>query len=111
MEKSVTIKLVEPIIAHQGAVREITVKAPGLPLYQQYGNPYEFLPTDDGKSVYVENDRAIEAYMKACVVPPDDDPLLLDQVGLQDAIALREAILGFFVAARLAIASRTSRTS
>jgi len=110
MAKTVTVKLTERLIAHEREIAEITVKAPGLTLYQQHGDPFEWVPGADDKPVYVEDNQAIEAYMKACIVPPEDNPLLLNQVGLADSMALKDAVLGFFFEAKRALASRRSPT-
>lgn len=115
MAKSVTVALQEPITGHKGQITEVKVKAPGLALYQRHGDPFEFVRAGSGRKaqpVYVEYNEAIDAYLDACVeLPAGESPLLKDQIGLLDAMAIKDALLGFFGEARLALVSQTSPTS
>jgi hypothetical protein len=112
MAKTVQVKLVEPIVGHRGPIHEVTVKAPGFALYAEHGDPFDWIRIgDDERPHYIENDKAVRAYMRACILPPEDNPLLLDQIGLADAQAVKDALIGFFVEARLARLSPTSPTS
>lgn len=109
--RSVTIQLSEPVVGHQGPITEVVLRPPSLPQYLAIGEPWSVVPAPDGREgAVVENDAAIAAYGEACVAEPRDK-LLLGQIGLADAMAIKDAILDFFVAARQARRSPTSPTS
>lgn len=101
MAKIVTIVLSEPIVGHRGVITEIVLKPPNLAQYMAIGEPVSVVPGPQGEGVVVDNDAAIAAYAEACMVEPKDK-LLLDQVQLADAMEVKEAIIGFFLAARRA---------
>src|SRR5258708_16187511 len=94
MARTVTIKLREPIVGHQGAITEIVLRPPGLLEYARLGDPVSVVPGPNGEALVVDNDAAIAAYIDACTVEPQDK-LLLSQVQLADAIDVKEAVLGF----------------
>jgi hypothetical protein len=110
MAKTVTVRLREPIVGHQGAVTEIVLRPPNLVEYARIGDPVSVVPDGGGGGIVVDNDAAIAAYVEACTVEPRDK-LLLAQVSLADAMDVKDAILGFFAAARLARTSPNSPTS
>jgi hypothetical protein len=110
MSKTKTIPLSKPLIGHDEPVREIKVRAPNLAEYGSIGEPFTWArPSDDAPAVYIENDAAISRYLDVCIVEPKDKNLLA-QIELEDAMTLKEEILGFFLEARLARASRSSPT-
>lgn len=110
MPKTTTVPLRTPIAGHGGPISQVVVKAPTLPQYMAIGEPFSAVPAPDGKTVVVENDAAIAAYAEVCIAEPQDR-LLLAQVELVDAMAIKDAILDFFVEARQASRSPTSPTS
>lgn len=109
MAKTVTITLLEPIVGHDGAVREIVMRPPNLMEFARIGEPLTAMAGADGNAIVVDNDVAITAYLERCIVEPKDK-LLLDQVQLADAFRIKEAFLDFFGEARQAAKSVTSPT-
>lgn len=106
MSKNVTITLVEPIVGHT-TIKEIVLRPPGLLEYAAIGDPAAMMRADNDVLQIVENDAAIARYVDCCIVEPADK-LLLEQVGLEDAMAIKEAILDFFVKARTSRMERTA---
>lgn len=97
MAKAVTIDLLDPLTGHKGPVKTITIREPKGKEFLAFGDPYIVARQPDGTLYPVEDGGAIARYIEACV---DLDPLLLDQLGLADAIRVKETVLGFFTDAR-----------
>jgi hypothetical protein len=110
MLKTVTIKLSEPIVGHEGPITEVELRSPNLMEYARIGEPATWVKAGEDRYLSIDNDHAVEAYVQACVVEPKDK-LLLNQIGLADGMAIKDAILDFFGEARRARLSPTSPTS
>lgn len=68
--------------------------------YWTLGDPFDWLPGQEGQPVYVEYIAVIRAYAAVCVKP---DPRLsagdmIDALDVRDSRALRGAVLRFFTA-------------
>lgn len=120
MPKTVTIKLREPLVGHGGQVTELIVKEPKGRDFLELGEPHSYARAGkDGLVVHTENDAAVQGYFERCVgtakgpkdLPLADPILILDQLCLADAIAVKEAILSFFMDARLAFSAAPSNSS
>lgn len=81
-------------------VSELTFRAPKMREYAQFGEPSVVTRTGDGGFVLVENTDAIFAYARALVSA--DMTGVLEHLSLRDTLAVKDAILGFFEAARAA---------
>lgn len=109
MIKPIVVPLSEPIVTHAGTVSAVELRRPSLLEYARIGEPYSIERGPDGNGVYVEHDSAIASYVEACVTSPD--LLVLNaQASLRDAIAIKEAIVGFFIEARQARPKQPSPT-
>ncbi|WP_210485368.1 hypothetical protein [Microvirga antarctica] len=109
MNKTVTVPLSEPFTDHGGVVGELAFRPPNLIEYFEIGEPITLGRSADGAVLPIENDSAFSAYVERCCTYKD--PLLLRLVGLQDAMKIKEVILGFFAQARQANLSPASQTS
>lgn len=105
MSESITITLRRCIVTHSGQVDRLTVREPRGEELFRYGEPFSVAKGENGVLMSAENDETIKKYIDACVV--DVDPIHLGQLCLADAIALKEAVLGFFTAARLSNSSKS----
>jgi hypothetical protein len=96
---SKTIKLSDPIPGHKEVIAEISLREPKFGDVMELGDPIDFVRTADGHQVRTINYPVVGEYAERCVdgIPP----LLLNELGLQDALAVQEAIIDFFVQARL----------
>ena len=94
--KKVTVELLEPKL--EGELTRVVLREPKLADYMAYGEPVKGIAR--GGSFYtIENDAAIRDYLTACVIEPDSKAYL-DNLGLADAMRVKEALLDFFAAAR-----------
>lgn len=94
------IKLSRVYTPHDTKVDVIALRAPKWADFIAIGDPVEQqpLPGGDGAMIVKHLDR-IDAYAKRLVQPPVDGGFI-DGLDLTDALAVEEAIHGFFVAAR-----------
>lgn len=99
MAKTVTVELSEAIIGHTGPVSRVVIKEPTAGDYFALGEPSVWGRGADGNSFIVENVEVVEGYVSRCVQEPND-PLILNQMSLADAMKVKDAVLGFFGEAR-----------
>jgi hypothetical protein len=104
------IPLTTPITGHNGPISKVVVKEPTGRDYFALGEPSVWARNPDGTSYVVENTEVLEKYIERCIVEPND-PLILSQLGLADAMRVREAVLDFFGAARRASSPVDSTSS
>lgn len=111
MAKLKEIPLSEPIAGHSGPIAKVVLREPTLADVMEIGEPQVIGRTADGTLYAVEHVGSIKAYLERCVQSPD--ALLLGQLCLADALAVKDALIGFFSTARLASlpASPTSSSS
>lgn len=99
---NVTVKLATPIEAHEGQLTSVTLREPKYSDMMALGEPASYARSDSGLIYTADNDDVIRAYIERLLVEPKD-PALLMQLTLADTLQLRDAIFGFFQAARKAI--------
>lgn len=107
MPDSVTIKLKKPILWHDEMVREIVVNEPTGGLLMKHGNAVTYNQTSDGNTFPVEDADIVRHYVEGCVAH-EGGKVLIGMLGLEDAFAVRDAVINFFTAARIAAWSRSS---
>jgi hypothetical protein len=108
MARQTRVPLQEPIDGHGGKVTAVVVREPTAAEYFAIGEPQVTARNPDGTIYSIENDASIDAYMDRCIVEPD--PLLAKkQMGLADGIAVKAALLGFFLAARGGAPKKTAK--
>lgn len=103
---SVTIKLSKPLITHEGDLHSLEITEPRGLDYLRLGEPVTYGQNPDGAVFIVENEDVIQRYVEVCV-PITVNSIILDQIGLEDAMKIKAAVLDFFRAAR----DRQSETS
>lgn len=64
------------------------------------GEPYIPTRSPDGATIVVENMAAIAGLASDCLIEPFGRPAVIDQLALRDALAVKDAIVGFFTDAR-----------
>ncbi len=94
--KKVTVELLEPKL--EGELTRVVLREPKLADYMAHGEPVS-AASSAGAVFPVENDAAIRGYLYACAIEPDNRAYL-DNLGLADAMRVKEALLDFFAAAR-----------
>lgn len=83
-------------------IREIVLREPKYRDIMLLGEPAAFARSDGGMVYQAEKDDVVQAYIERLMISPQDIALL-QQVSLADALQLKEAVFGFFQAARKAI--------
>ncbi len=101
---SVKVDLKTPIKLGEKTIASITLKPPTYRLLMAFGEPVT-LATKDGISLFTENVETIRLYQEECV---DCDPNALGLLEFDDAIALKDAMVGFFQKARATSRPSTS---
>jgi hypothetical protein len=109
MPKTATVELTDPFPGHGGSqVTKVVVREPRGSEYVTHGEPAVFARTgNNGAAVLAENDTAIKAYLDCCIVEPNS-LLVMSQVSLIDMMKIKQEVLGFFQAARLALSDSGS---
>lgn len=102
MAGGITIKLDKPIMRpgkeKAEEVHEINLREPVFDDIMTLGEPSAFARDAAGMIYTAEKDETIRAYIERLVV--DLDTTLLKQLNARDTFKLRDAIHGFFAAAR-----------
>jgi hypothetical protein len=97
-----TIPLSRRYEAHGKTFTDVTLRAPKLRDHFAVGDPVEVHPGPDGTGRFIlEHGERIEAYLDRLAVADRPGRECLDDLDLADSIRVREAITGFFSAARL----------
>lgn len=104
---SVTIALSKPVLWHDAMVREIVVNEPTGALLMKHGNAVTWNQTADGNTFPIEDAEIIRHYVEGCVAH-EGGKALIGMLALEDAFAIRDAVISFFTAARFAAWSRAS---
>jgi hypothetical protein len=92
--KQITVALKRPFEGGKGLIRNIVLQEPTAGDYFQLGAPQTWVRASGGMAL-VENDQAIRAYAERSIIDPD--PLLaMTNMSVIDAIAVKDAIVGFF---------------
>lgn len=93
-----TIPLISPITTHEGQVTEIVLREPKAKDFFEFGEPFVRQRTAEGGDAdVIEIPGVLGSYVERCMTKPG--PEFLAQVGLTDALRLRDAVMGFFGAA------------
>lgn len=88
------VKLSRTYAIHDKPVSEIVLKEPTFDDYAELGEPVEVQTGASGARLVIVNHEAVRGYIERSV--EGIDPANLGLLGLPDARALREAVLGFF---------------
>lgn len=92
--KQITVPLKRPFTGPKGAVSSIVLQEPSASDFFLLGAPQTWVRSGGGMAL-VDNDQAIKAYVERMIVEPD--PLLaMAQMSVIDAIAVKDAAMGFF---------------
>lgn len=99
---NVTITLADAIEGHDGPIKTITLREPKYADVMALGEPTAYARSEGGMVYHAENEGVVKSYIERLLVEPNDPSLLL-QVSLADALKLKGAVHDFFRAARQAI--------
>lgn len=110
MAKTQAINLGEPVVTHTGPIKELVFREPRARDFFELGEPFAYARNPDGTVYSAENADVINKYIERLLEKPND-PLVLAQVSLVDAMRIKETVLGFFTAARLQLSGITLTSS
>ena len=96
MSASKTIDLVEPVKGPRGVISKITLRAPRYKDYMELDLPIIWVQVEQGGFTQ-ETPSAMRAWVERL---SDCDPNLMEQLGLEDTLAIRDAVTDFFQSAR-----------
>jgi len=82
--------------AHGRLTTEIELKEPPGGLYIKLGDPRILVLNASGSGYWVEQPETISAYFDRLIVHEIGAAAVLNLISLEDAMALKEALFGFF---------------
>jgi hypothetical protein len=91
-----TVELTEPIRSHRGVIKKIVLREPKYSDFIDLGMPTTWVSLADGGGFSQETPSVLGAWIERLA---DIDCNFLPQVCLRDTLALRGAVLGFFIEA------------
>lgn len=93
-----TVKLSRSYSAHGKTFDAVTLRGPKMKDLLAIGEPWEAVTNRDGTKVPIEHLDRIEAYIDRLASEPPADHLT--ELDLVDALAVKSALIDFFVEAR-----------
>jgi hypothetical protein len=93
-----TVKLASPVQWHGAALAEIRLKEPTGFQYIEIGEPRFPMTYASGGGYWVEDDARIRRYLDRCL-DHEGGSMLFAQLALADAMAVKGALIDFFIAA------------
>lgn len=94
-----TITLNSPIEGGEGQIKQVVLREPKYNDLMVLGEPAAFARSEGGIVFTSEKTDIVQAYIERLLIEPQDAALLA-QLGLSDALQLKEAVFGFFAAAK-----------
>jgi hypothetical protein len=95
MSNHVDVPLKRPFPGHEGQVTKIVLREPNGDEFFMLGAPQSWVRAGEGMAL-VDDEKVIRAYVVRCMVSPDP-VLAFAQMGVLDAMAVKDAMLGFFI--------------
>ena len=109
MSNTTDVPLKKPFTGHNGMVTKIVLREPTGDEYFSLGDPQSWVKAGGGMAL-VDDQKIIRDYVLRCMVEPD--PILaFGQMGVLDARAVKEAMLGFFTDAESSAPSQETESS
>lgn len=94
-----SIALIKPIVGHNETYTTIVLREPTYADIKACGELTAYARDESGMVYSAEKDGVVHDYIERLLVSPSD-ALLLNQCGVADTLKLRDAVHGFFQAAR-----------
>ncbi len=109
--RKTTVKLATPVVAHEKVVSEIELREPTGGEYVRLGDPRVLVRSQTGSGYFVEQNDVIAQYVEKCMVAPADAGVaaaVRELLSLEDMMAVKMAILDFFLVATAKVSARGS---
>lgn len=111
MARTVTIQLEEPRLdIDETRIEAVVIREPKAHEFFTHGMPWTTVQRPDGSVIVIENTETIRTYLTLLVEQPKS-PNVINSLGLRDATAVKDAIIGFFVDAQKASSQRSATSS
>jgi len=94
--KTQIVPLTRPTKWGSRDITEIELREPNSRDFFELGEPTLITQTENGTSVLVHNNDAIQKYIRRCMINPSGNLDFLDELPLGDALRLKGAVLDFF---------------
>lgn len=104
------VKLAKPIELFGKRVAEVELREPSGGDYVRIGDPRVAVHSPTGSAYWVEQNEIVEKYFDKCIVH-EAGGAIVNMLGLEDAMAVKAEILGFFTEAAVKTAARKSTPS
>ncbi len=99
MARTQTVILSSPQIG-EVTIEKLIFREPKMSDIIANGEPYIPTRSPNGATIVVENMAAIAGLASDCLIEPFGRPAIIEQLALRDALAVKDAIIGFFTDAR-----------
>lgn len=109
MRNQVNVPLKRPFPGHDGQVTEIVLQEPTADDFFALGAPQTWVRAGEGMAL-VDDEKVIRAYVVRCMLKPDP-VLAFSQMSVVDAIAVKDAVIGFFTDVAPAAPSPATKSS
>ncbi len=107
--RKVTVKLATPVVVHEKVISEIELREPSGGEYVRLGDPRVLVRSQTGSGYFVEQNDVISQYVEKCIVAPGEVAVALRELlSLEDMMAIKMAILDFFLVATAKVSARGS---
>ena len=103
----IILPLTDPIDGHHGKIKSITLSEPKYPVIMALGRPVTTIRTQEGAVYQTQDPEIIKRYAEKMVDQEKVAPVL-HLLGMADTLALQDAVLDFFTAARAVPAPKRS---
>jgi hypothetical protein len=108
---AVKIKLTKPVQIFDKRIAELELKEPNGSQFVTWGEPRTLVFNASGSGYWVENNEVIDKYLDVLLDYELGGQTILGMLSLEDAMSIKEALLGFFAAAAERLAARKSTAS
>lgn len=101
-----SVTLSKPVSIFGKTVGSVELKEPNGGQFVRLGEPRILVFNASGSGYWIENADTIRAYLDALIVHEAGGEVVMSLVGLEDAMAVKEALFGFFTGAAERLSAR-----
>jgi hypothetical protein len=103
-----SVTLSKPVQIFGKTAGSIELKEPNGGQFVRLGEPRTLVFNQSGSGYWVENGEAIRNYLELLIVHEAGGEVIMSLLGLEDAMAVKEVLLGFFTDAAGRVAAKRS---
>jgi hypothetical protein len=106
-----SVTLSKPVQIFGKTAGSIELKEPNGGQFVKLGEPRILVFNQSGSGYWIENADAIRAYLELLIVHEAGGEAIMLLLGLEDAMAVKEALFGFFTSAAERLSAKRSTPS